>query len=455
MLPVYCNHFGFAREPFSVTPDPKFLYLSLSHKEALSQLIYGIKSRRGFIVLTGEVGTGKTTLIQRLLDDLKGEQVRCAYLFDLTASPKDLLRSVCEEFALTTPLAKDSDVPDYLTLINRFLLASYQNGDNVVLIIDEAQNLSAEVLERVRLLSNFETKQDKLLQILLVGQPELSVRLDQPDLRQLKQRVALRHHLSPLNLSECKEYIAKRLEIAGGDVSLFSAGAIEAIHDFSGGLPRLVNILSDNGLLSAYGSRRPFVEAAMIAEIARDLHLTGLLRSFDDGPKSVAVKPTEEPPRETKERIVELTEVAAAVPQDHGPRKLFGLRLRSRAEPVTQDSNHAAKITNDVAKQPENGAARVENLSGMAPREYFERMISVLTEALGPMAPIVVQDHIAAMGETKDAFPARRLGQLVNETSHEILNELMRHRFEEVMSEQFEALEGDPKDPGKNRDARK
>ena len=142
------------------------------------------------------------------------------------------------------------------------------------MIIDEAQNLSAEVLERVRLLSNFETRQDKLLQIVLVGQPELSNRLNEPELRQLKQRVALRHHLAPLSLSECAEYIAKRLEISGGTASLFTNGAMRAVHSYSSGVPRLINILCDNGLFSAYTLRKPSVEPAMIEEIAQDLHLT-------------------------------------------------------------------------------------------------------------------------------------------------------------------------------------
>ena len=274
MLPVYCKHFGLTREPFNVTPDPNFLYLSASHQEALAQFVYGIKSRRGFVVLTGEVGTGKTTLIHGLLEEISDGHTHTALIFNLIGSPKDFLRCLCEDFAITSSLEKPNDIPDYLALLNRFLLDCYRKGDNVVLIIDEAQNLSSEVLERVRLLSNFETKQEKLLQILLVGQPELGDRLNQPELRQLKQRVALRHHLSPLNLTECKEYIARRLEICGGRVSLFSSAAIETVHTYSGGIPRLVNILCDNGLLSAYARRKECVESAMIDEIAQELEIS-------------------------------------------------------------------------------------------------------------------------------------------------------------------------------------
>ena len=274
MLPVYCKHFGLTREPFSVTPDPNFLFLSASHEEALAQFVYGIKSRRGFIVLTGEVGTGKTTLIHSLLEEINDGHTHSALIFNLMDSPKDFLRYLCEDFAITSPVEKPNDNQDYLALLHRFLLECYRKGDNVVLIIDEAQNLSAEVLERVRLLSNFETKQEKLLQILLVGQPELGDRLNQPELRQLKQRVALRHHLSPLSLIECKKYIARRLEISGGRGSLFGVAAIEAVHLYSGGIPRLVNILCDNGLLSAYARRKEHVEPAMIDEIAQDLEIT-------------------------------------------------------------------------------------------------------------------------------------------------------------------------------------
>ena len=289
MQSVYCAHFGLTREPFNVTPDPSFLYLSASHQVALAKLIYGIRRRRGFVVLTGEVGTGKTTLLQCLLEELNDGHTRSALLCDVTGGPRDLLRSLCQDIGLTLP--KETDIQDYLISLNEFLLECYQKGDNVAVIIDEAQNLSAEVLERVRLLSNFETRQDKLLQIVLVGQPELSNRLNEPELRQLKQRVALRHHLTPLSLSECEEYIAKRLEISGGTASLFTNGAIRAVHTYSSGVPRLINILCDNGLFSAYTLRKPSVEPAMIEEIAQDLHLTVAPPSASAGRGSTAMSP--------------------------------------------------------------------------------------------------------------------------------------------------------------------
>jgi general secretion pathway protein A len=273
MHSVYRDHFGLVREPFNVTPDPSFLYWSVSHKEALAQLVYGIKARKGFVVLTGEVGTGKTTLIRALLRELDGT-TQSAYIFNAVASPEDLLRSVCEDFGLIEVENGPKRVSEYMKLLNQFLLETYQTDHNAALIIDEAQNLSTEVLESVRLLSNLETTSDKLLQTLLVGQPELGARLNSRELRQLKQRVALRQHLRPLSFAESREYVARRLELAGGISTIFSPKALETVFLHSGGTPRLINILCDNGLLSAYALGQRKVEASMIREIAEDLNLT-------------------------------------------------------------------------------------------------------------------------------------------------------------------------------------
>jgi general secretion pathway protein A len=445
MLPLYCEHFGLAREPFNVTPDPSFLYLSASHKEALAQLVYGIKARRGFIVLTGEVGTGKTTLIQGLLEEIKDGHTHSALIFDLIGSPKDFLRCLCQDFALISPVEKQNDIQDYLALLNRFLLECYRKGDNVALVIDEAQNLSAEVLERVRLLSNFETKQEKLLQILLVGQPELSDRLNQLELRQLKQRVALRHHLSPLNFMECREYIAKRLAISGGTVSLFSATAIEAVHSYSGGIPRLVNILCDNGLLSAYARRKERVEAVMIGEVARDLHITVSAQPAVTCRESIISKPKQTSLRDPNEKIFDLADradVERDAPVDTGP---FRPKLISHVEPPGADSKSTGNgLTH--SKEFENRAAKeVKSLSDVIHHRFFQSMVRTLTEALGPMAAIILDDHIAAMGESKAAFPKRRIGQLVDEISREILNESMKGRFQQFISKELHGSNGENK----------
>jgi general secretion pathway protein A len=440
MLPVYCDHFGLTREPFNVTPDPSFLYLSSSHKEALAQLVYGIRTRRGFVVLTGEVGTGKTTLIQSLLEEISDGRTHSAFLFDLTGTPKDLLRSLCQEFALASPLEKEKDIAEYLALLNRFLLESYQKGDNVAVIIDEAQNLPAEVLERVRLLSNFETRQEKLLQIVLVGQPELSERLNAPELRQLKQRVALRHHLTSLNLSECKQYITKRLEISGGAVSLFSAEALETVHAYSAGTPRLINILCDNGLLSAYALRKPRVEPAMIEEIAEDLQLTVPHRGPVNKRESLVGKPKAPSIRERLDHMFELRE-AEAERRDFINGKALALKPAARAEPTAgvpkRARTYEAPKTGEIASPRE--AAPVTTL---LLQKFFQSLTGALTDAVGPMAGIIVEDHVAATGETKNTFPMHRLQELVDRISGEIANRSMKEQFVRKMRDEIFALNG-------------
>jgi general secretion pathway protein A len=267
------EHFGLTREPFNITPDPSFLYLSASHQQALVRLLYGINARKGFIVLTGEVGTGKTTLLHCLLQELKKRNTQSTLIVNTVNHSKDLLRDVCEDLGFTAFREDRQNVHTYLKLLNQLLLESYHKGKNVTLIIDEAQNLSSRVLENIRLMSNFETAEDKLLQIVLAGQPELAVRLNAPELRQLKQRIVLYHQLKPLNFGECAEYIATRLEIAGVSRPIFTSEALETVYSYSGGLPRLINILCDNGLLMAYSSGSKRVRADMIREVAEERSL--------------------------------------------------------------------------------------------------------------------------------------------------------------------------------------
>ena len=436
MQSVYCAHFGLTREPFNVTPDPSFLYLSASHQVALAKLIYGIRRRRGFVVLTGEVGTGKTTLLQCLLEELNDGHTRSALLCDLTGGPRDLLRSLCQDIGLTLP--KETDIQDYLISLNEFLLESYQKGDNVAVIIDEAQNLSAEVLERVRLLSNFETRQDKLLQIVLVGQPELSNRLNEPELRQLKQRVALRHHLTPLSLFECKEYIAKRLEISGGTASLFTNGAMRAVHSYSSGVPRLINILCDNGLFSAYTLRKPSVEPAMIEEIAQDLHLTVAPPSASAGRGSTAMNPKTSL-GDAEKLESELTEFADEARHGQVPIKPVA-KPTAHPEFVAHTLKSAHQILNTPARPENSSQNRFQVIPAFVSNGFFESMAHALVEALGPMASIIIQDQVAAMGESKNAFPTVRLTQLIDEASREIANEEMKIQFRELMSKEIKVI---------------
>jgi len=262
---MYLKFFGLLEKPFNTTPDPRFLYLSPSHREALAQLRYGIQERKGFIVLTGKVGTGKTTLLHALRQRLDG-QTAVSLVFHSTLLFDDMLQYVLADLGI----AKREDSPvQRIMAFNDYLIERERAGQNTVLIIDEAQNLSAQTMEQVRLLSNFETATKKLLQIVLVGQPELRAKLELPELRQLRQRVGLRCQICPLTVEEARQYIRNRLRIAGArDVGIFTDAAIERVTEYSGGIPRILNILGDHCLLFGYANQarridRSFVDAAI------------------------------------------------------------------------------------------------------------------------------------------------------------------------------------------------
>jgi general secretion pathway protein A len=249
MIPAF---FGLQEQPFNPTPDPRFLYLTAGHRDALAQLVYGVQERKGFILLTGEVGTGKTTLVQALLRRLDGT-IAVAYVPNSLLPFEDILEYALEQLGIAKP--GDSHV-QRLVALQHFLMERSRAGQNTALILDEAQNLQPETLEQIRLLSNFETTSEKVLQILLVGQPELRERLDLPSLRQLKQRIALRASLSLLTAEDTAHYIRTRLRVSGArDPDLFSARAVAAIARHAGGVPRLVNTLCDHCLLIAYADQ--------------------------------------------------------------------------------------------------------------------------------------------------------------------------------------------------------
>ena len=265
---MYERFYGFREPPFNVTPDPRFLYLTERHREALAQLLYGIQAKKGFIVLTGEAGTGKTTLLHTLRERLD-ERTAVAFVFNSTLGFDDLLEYVLADLGVpgggTTPAQR-------LMALNIFLTDRRRAGLNTVIIFDEAQNLTRATLEQVRLLSNFETATEKLLQIVLVGQPELAAQLDLPELRQLKQRIALRCRIAPLTPTEVAEYVAARIRIAGGrNPALFSPAAIQRIAAYSGGIPRLVNTLCDHCLTFGMAERRRRIEASMVPQAIRAL----------------------------------------------------------------------------------------------------------------------------------------------------------------------------------------
>ena len=266
---MYLNHFNLTEQPFSITPDPRFLYMSARHREALAHLLYGLGEGGGFVQLTGEVGTGKTTICRCLLEQVP-ENVDVAMVINPKVTAAELIATVCEELGIKHP-GYDASIKALIDVLNRYLLDAHARGRRTVLIIDEAQNLSADVLEQIRLLTNLETSTQKLLQIILIGQPELRELLARDDMRQLSQRVTARYHLEPINREEAAAYIRHRLDICGSSRDLFSGQAIERIHRLSGGIPRLINVLCDRSLLGAYVEGRSDVDHRIVNKAAREV----------------------------------------------------------------------------------------------------------------------------------------------------------------------------------------
>jgi general secretion pathway protein A len=270
---VYKAFFGLKKNPFNVNPDPAYLYLTSQMRQALDELMYGIESRKGLMLLTGEAGTGKTTLINHLLLWLEHKRAKTAFIFNSHLDSDQLFDFIISDFEI--PVTPQVQANPLLTF-NEWLLERFRARDLVVLIVDEAQGLPVNVLEEIRLLCNMETPNEKLLQIVLVGQPELEFKLKRPDLRQLHQRISLRCKTAPLSLQECAAYIEDRLHTAGSkDAEIFLPEAVEAIHSFSRGIPRVVNLLCDNALIHAYVEQERAIPAGIIEEVAREMQ-------FDD-----------------------------------------------------------------------------------------------------------------------------------------------------------------------------
>lgn len=271
---MYCEFFGFSEKPFTITPNPQFIYLSEHHREAFAHLLYGIDSHAGFIAMTGEVGTGKTTVLRTLLTQLDPENYRSALIFNPCLSGEQLLASICREFGVTSD---ERNSFGYLEALNLFLLDQHAAGRTVVLVVDEAQNLTPDVLEQVRMISNLETVHTKLIQIILAGQPELNALLARHDLRQLSQRITVRCHLTPMNMHDTGDYIRHRLKISGCRLpGLFSSGAVKRIYRFSRGVPRLINIVCEQALVMAWTLESSSVTPAIAARIIEGAgHVSG------------------------------------------------------------------------------------------------------------------------------------------------------------------------------------
>lgn len=265
---MYYDFFGFREPPFSIAPDPRYLYLSERHKEALAHLMYGVQGQGGFIVITGEVGTGKTTVSRCFIENVPGH-VDIALILNPRLSASELLSSICDELEIAHPVG--SSIKEMVGLINDDLLKAHAAGRHKVLMIDEAQNLSAEVLEQLRLLTNLETAEKKLLQIVLLGQPELLDILELPELRQLNQRVTARYHLDALGRAEIEAYLRYRLSVAGLRGEIFTNGAMRALYRASHGVPRLINLISDRALLGAYAEGEHQISAGHIRTAAREV----------------------------------------------------------------------------------------------------------------------------------------------------------------------------------------
>jgi len=269
MTPLYQSYFGLAEAPFSIAPAPRYLYMSQRHQEALAHLLYGVNGDGGFVLLTGEVGAGKTTVCRCLLEQIP-ESCDVAYIFNPKLTVEELLSTICVEFGIACPPGNTS-IKVFVDCINAHLLDAHAHGRHAVLIIDEAQNLSADVLEQMRLLTNLETSERKLLQIILLGQPELAAMLERPELKQLAQRIVARYHLGPLSKPEVAAYVRHRLDIAGTQRPLFPPTIMGRLYRLSGGVPRVINVLCDRALLGAYVQGKERVDRATLAQAAREV----------------------------------------------------------------------------------------------------------------------------------------------------------------------------------------
>ncbi len=268
---MYKSFFGLKENPFNVNPDPRFLFMTRQIEEALTGLMYGIQTRKGFITLTGEVGTGKTTLINRLLDWLHHRRARTAFLFNSRMNTSQLIDYILAEFEITCESKSKSQ---QLMKLNHWLLERYRSGETVVVVIDEAQNLTYPVMEEIRLLTNLETSTEKLIQIVLSGQPELEEKLKLPQLRQLRQRIMLRCKTSALSNEETHQYMTERLKTAGaGPEPIFSPQAMDTVHLYSVGIPRVINLLCEHSLVNAFVDHQRPIQPKIVEEVAREFQL--------------------------------------------------------------------------------------------------------------------------------------------------------------------------------------
>lgn len=476
---MYLNYFGLREAPFNLTPDPKFFFNSEHHREALAGLYYGIKSKKGFIVVTGEVGTGKTTVIRKLLRNLEATH-KSVFIFNTLLTFDELFEAILRDLDL-------EPAPGRVAMhqqLNEYLLDQVKRGNIVSLLIDEAQNLGEESLEAVRLLSNLETDREKLLQIVLIGQPELDVKLNGRSLRQLKQRVSLWCRLNRLSQAEVEAYIAHRLAIAGYEgPEIFPKTSLQTIWEQSAGTPRLINSICDNALLTAFALSEKIVSPEIIHDVLQDLQLLSESQGQHVGLKE---------PQTLKKNPARVTDIADSngrnrnwnlevVESSRASRAAVDVVNNSVLKHARMDTDwrsgkagelQAPRLNNDaragehkeftswvgesgktpvllsqshlVVARPKPGSSEVMVLSPA----FSDDLIAALTDAMGPMASVVVREQAATLGESLEQFPISRLGELLHELKADILSDDLRQAFEEQIAQHLD--QGPESDFGRN-----
>ncbi|UUX95601.1 ExeA family protein [Aquabacterium sp. J223] len=384
---MYTAFFGLAQEPFSIAPDPRYLYMSERHREALAHLLYGVKGGGGFVLLTGEIGAGKTTVCRAFLEQVP-KRCNVAYVFNPRLSAGELLQTVLEEFRI--PMPEQPGLKGQVDALNAFLLRTHAVGQNNVLIIDEAQSLAPEVLEQLRLLTNLETAERKLLQIILIGQPELRTLLARPELEQLAQRVIARYHLEPLSLKEAARYVRHRLTVAGLTGPLpFDKPALQRLHALTGGVPRRLNLLADRALLGAYATGQAVVDAAVVDKAAAEV--------FD--------RPPAAPRRRRADRwrpAVAWAALAGVVGLGVGTvLGLGGAAGWRRAEPVAPAAAVAPRAASTPAAASPSAASATAGFNGFAAEDEAWR---ALLAGWLPQAPEGSPDCAALAGQALQCF---------------------------------------------------
>ncbi len=406
------SHFGFREMPFGVAPDPRFFYRNDHYTEGLDVLAEGIRAKKGLLLVTGEVGTGKTILLRKLMRHLEAS-ARFVFVSTSHLTSDGLTELILEDLGLPTRGKTRFEIAQAL---RHYLLQHNSAEHTVALLIDEAQKLSDEALESLCDLSNLETAQEKLIQIVLVGQPELIVKLSKPSLQRIKQRIALHHQTRALSFAtEAEHYIRHRLRAAGYEgPAIFNKKALEAIWSYSSGTPRLINTLCDNALAVASRAGRKRISAYIIVKVAARLMLERRIDAALNGPINNGAAQTEDG---------QITHSAqpgkAKIAANQAPEAIRHFR-NERLDPLAPDS--AAK-DRTVAPQ------------------FFDFMARAATEGIGPMAKLIVCDQISDLGESRDSFPQKKLAELIERVSREIFNETMRGRFQQTMARAVSSLQ--------------